>query len=613
MSITAKCDECGTAYRVKDEAAGKSMRCKACGETFSVPRQPASGGAARKPKPESDEDDFLSGLRAAASSERNADRAEEEEDDFIPSDDRPVRSSRPKRAARREKSSSGGGSGGAILRVIGGVFGGLTLLGILIRVAIAIGANGFGVSWQSFTPPNGAFSVDVPTKPMRSTKAAQPGVEMWEANTRNMGTAVGWGQMPPEVQQMAVLNPEMLYNAMAEGARAAQPGSTLEASVPSSLGGVPGKQFTIKAAKESAVLRVCLRNGTFYIAAFSYRSAQPPKEADRFFNSFTFTGGNPAVPPAGAPMANPAAPGVTPPGVPPIGIPPVGAAPVITPPGMTPPGLTPPNRVGSGANAVDNRPYLERRREFTTNLFRRDKAPQSFVTEAAPENVTEVTYPSGALKLKGWVYRPPTGGPKFPALVYFHGGWAFGQEDLSACDDFKKAGYVVFAPALRGENGNPGNFELMLGEVDDAKAACQWLAGQDYVDAGRIFTFGHSAGGGISAMLSLMDNVPIRHGGSAGGLYDVTTFDGWSDIVPFVRSNPAERQLRVLVGNIKDMQRKHYAYLGDQDFGFHGNEAKARAEGGASSQLAIERVPGNHDSSLPAAMKRYLAVIQANP
>lgn len=618
MSITAKCGECGTAYRVKDEAAGKSMRCKTCGGTFSVPAQGSSSGATRKPKPEDDEDDFMSGLRAAARSEKSADRAEDEEDDFIPSDEEaPVRgrSTRPKRTARRENDSSDGSSGGTVLRVVGG-FGGLTLLGILVKIAIAIGANGFGVSWQSFTPPNGAFTVEVPTKAVRSTRDAQPGSEMWEANTRNIGAAVGWTQMPPEVVQVAALNPEFLYNTFAEEMRNAQAGSTLESSVASNLGGVAGKQFTIKASQESAILRVCLRNGSLYIAAFSYRTGQAPTDSDRFFNSFRFAGANPAAPPAGAPVAAPTAPGITPPGVPPIGAPPISITPGITPPGMAPPGFTPPNPLWPGrasANAVDNRPYLERRRGFVTNLFRRKKAPQNFVTEAPRENVTEVTYPSGALQLKGWVYRPPTGGPKFPALIYFHGGWAFGQEDLDACEDFKKAGYVVFAPALRGENGNPGDFELMLGEVDDGKAACQWLAGQDYVDVGRIYTFGHSAGGGISAMLSLMDGVPIRHGGSAGGLYDVTTFDGWSDIVPFNRSNPAERQLRVLIGNIKDMQRKHYAWLGDQDFSFHPNEVKARAEGGSSSQLAIERVPGDHDSSLAAAMKRYLAVIQANP
>jgi predicted Zn finger-like uncharacterized protein len=611
MSITAKCDECGTAYRVKDEAAGKSMRCKTCGETFSVPRQAASGGSTKKPKPAADDDDFLSGLRAAASSERNAARAEDDEDEFVPSEEeRPVRSSssRPKRSARRE-SSSGGGSGGSVLKVIGGAFGGLTLLGILIRIAIAIGANGFGVSWRAFSPPDGAFTVDVPTKAVRSTRASQPGFETWEANTRNIGTAIGWGQMPAEVVQAAAINPELMYNAMAQDA--VQPGSTLESSTPASLGGVAGREFSIKAPGESVLLRVCLRNSTLYVVAFSYRTGQAPTDSARFFNSFQFAGASPAAPPGVAPVATPAVPGMMPPGAPPIG-----GAPGMSPPGVMPPGFTPPNPLQARpaqANAVDNRPYLERRRGFTTNLFRRNKAPQSFVTEASPANVTEVTYPSGTLQLKGWVYRPPTGGPKFPALVYFHGGWAFGQEDLAACEDFKKAGYVVFAPALRGENGNPGDFELMLGEVDDAKAACLWLAGQDYVDAGRIYTFGHSAGGGISAMLSLMDGVPIRHGGSAGGLYDVTTFDGWSNIVPFARSNPAERQLRVLVGNIKDMQRKHYAYLGDQDFGFHANETKARAEGGASSQLVIERVPGDHDGSLSAGLKKYLAVIQANP
>ncbi len=71
---------------------------------------------------------------------------------------------------------------------------------------------------------------------------------------------------------------------------------------------------------------------------------------------------------------------------------------------------------------------------------------------------------------------------------------------------------------LRGENGNPGNYELFLTEVGDAKAAVRWLARQPFVDAKRVYTFGHSTGGAISALLSLREGVPAVNGGCWGGL-----------------------------------------------------------------------------------------------
>lgn len=104
-----------------------------------------------------------------------------------------------------------------------------------------------------------------------------------------------------------------------------------------------------------------------------------------------------------------------------------------------------------------------------------------------------------------------------PALMFLHGGFAFGAGDLEACQAFMDAGYIVMCPMLRGENGNPGVFEMFLGEVEDAKAAAVWLAEQPGVDKSRIFAFGHSVGGGVSAMLSLRENVPVQHSGSSGG------------------------------------------------------------------------------------------------
>ena len=100
-------------------------------------------------------------------------------------------------------------------------------------------------------------------------------------------------------------------------------------------------------------------------------------------------------------------------------------------------------------------------------------------------------YTSDGRKLKGWLFRPaPAAGGNPPVLVYFHGGFAFGADDFEACKPFADAGFVVFTPMLRGENGNPGDFEMYMGEVDDARAAAELfgrLEGQPMGRVGRMF------------------------------------------------------------------------------------------------------------------------------
>ncbi|MCA9099986.1 MAG: DUF4339 domain-containing protein [Planctomycetales bacterium] len=275
---------------------------------------------------------------------------------------------------------------------------------------------------------------------------------------------------------------------------------------------------------------------------------------------------------------------------------------------------------GSASVEFGDEPYLKRRAEFTTALLERGPSPQEYDHESSPAGVDEVTYRSGDLTLKAWVNRSGTQAERNPALVYFHGGFAFGASDMEACQAFVDEGFIVMTPMLRGENGCPGNFELFLGEVDDAKAAVQWLAAQPDVDPDRIYTFGHSVGGGISAMLSLLDDVPIQHGGSSGGLYGLDLFDGWADdgYVPFDLDDPRERQLRVLLGNIRWMKHKHYAFLGNSDvFGpqehlVRVENAQVAAATGNESLLEIRSVPGDHFSSFEPAVRMYLAMIRAS-
>jgi acetyl esterase/lipase len=269
------------------------------------------------------------------------------------------------------------------------------------------------------------------------------------------------------------------------------------------------------------------------------------------------------------------------------------------------------NVIGGGGPKLD-RPYLEVRRAHVTDLTEKVRAPEKVAYVKPPPGVREITYPSGDLQLKAWFAMPPQPlGDALPAIVYLHGSFALGTEDFNQCKTFLDAGYTVLLPSLRGENDNPGHFELLYGEVDDARAAVHWLARQPNIDKGRLYAFGHSVGGGLSALLSLWDDLPLRATGSSGGLYPYTVFGAWSDMLPFNRRDPLERQLRLLLGNTGDMKHRHFAYIGDEDeltsvVGPAAEELKT-----TNAPLTVTVVEGDHFTSLTRSMRRFVKDIEA--
>jgi hypothetical protein len=256
--------------------------------------------------------------------------------------------------------------------------------------------------------------------------------------------------------------------------------------------------------------------------------------------------------------------------------------------------------------------YLDLRKSYSTVLKSRGPAPQTWRNALLSKGITEVSYSSGSLKLKAWLAMPPDAQTPVPAVVYFHGGFSFDWTEFRNCQPFLDAGYAVMIPTFRAENGNPGNFELFYGEVEDARAAILWLADQPTINKSRIYTFGHSVGGGISALLSLWDDIPVRMGGSSGGLYPNYVFNILKDIVPFDMSIEKEISLRLLIGNIKYMKRQHIAYMGQKDDlvgvvpAFEAEKEKWNAP------LIVKIVEGDHGTSLAVAVLAFTEVIKSD-
>lgn len=260
-------------------------------------------------------------------------------------------------------------------------------------------------------------------------------------------------------------------------------------------------------------------------------------------------------------------------------------------------------------------PFLARRSAHQTVLFERGPSPGKYLDYTPPPGVFRTTYASGELQLAAW-YAAPLGSSNSrsaPALVYFHGDFAFGPDDFEAVRLFVNAGYVVMTPMLRGENGNPGDFELLWGEIDDARAAVEFVAALPSVDRSRIYAFGHSIGGGIAAMLSLYPELPLRATGSSGGIYMPETFGRWAqseqnqELVRFDPTDPDEIELRVLGPNLPWMVHRHIAFVGDEDPWFVRNAGELEARAWSMGK-PFERVvvAGDHMSSLAPALGAFL-------
>ena len=169
-------------------------------------------------------------------------------------------------------------------------------------------------------------------------------------------------------------------------------------------------------------------------------------------------------------------------------------------------------RIGGPQTARQD--YAEARRNFQTVLQRHGPSPQDFQPLGSPFGASRLSYQSGGLTLTAYISPPPADGVKHPAVLFLHGGFAFGDDDWEMARPYRDAGFVVLAPVLRGENGQPGDFTLFFEEVNDVLAAAEALSQVSYVDVQHMFVAGHSAGGTLAA-LAAMAGGPVPGGRAA--------------------------------------------------------------------------------------------------
>ena len=205
-----------------------------------------------------------------------------------------------------------------------------------------------------------------------------------------------------------------------------------------------------------------------------------------------------------------------------------------------------PPRLAWGSTA---RSYASARAEFRTTLTRRGPSPQPEGFPATPEGASRLSYTSAGRELSAFVSADPGDGVRRPAVLFLHGGFAFGGGDWAMSSPFREADYVVMTPILRGENGQGGDFSLFHDELDDVLAAADCLTRLAYVDPHRLFVAGHSAGGTLT-LLAALSSSRFRAAAAFSGSPDQAVYiQNRPEIVPFdgtstSRSYGCDRLLR---------------------------------------------------------------------
>jgi hypothetical protein len=264
---------------------------------------------------------------------------------------------------------------------------------------------------------------------------------------------------------------------------------------------------------------------------------------------------------------------------------------------------------------IHHEDYAQARQSFHTKLLRDGPSPQPFSAVAVPQGVSEVEYPAGKLQLKAWLSKPSDDSKQHPAVLFLHGGFAFGQGDWDTGQPYRDAGYVVMTPLLRGENGQPGAFSVFYNEIDDVLAAADYLANVPAVDSKRMFIAGPSAGGTL-VLLAAMASDHFRAAASFSASPDQVLFckyaKGAKTDVPIDINDLPELEMRSPLAFAESLKCPARLYYGSQEpqWKLTSQKLAELARGKGLDVEAIE-VEGDHSSSVKPGILQSIKFFDA--
>ena len=256
---------------------------------------------------------------------------------------------------------------------------------------------------------------------------------------------------------------------------------------------------------------------------------------------------------------------------------------------------------------VQSEDYAAARSRFQTKLLRQGPPPDKGSPISPPQDVSEVVYSSGDLRLKAWVSRPAHPDRKSSAVLFLHGGFEFTKGDWEQSKPYRDAGFIVLTPMLRAENGQPGSFSYFYDEVDDVVAAAEYLAKLPYVDPKRVFVAGHSVGGTLT-LLAALTTQRFRAATSFSGAAFWPEFAD-SKTLPFDRARPEEIRMRSPIAYASSFRCPLRMYFGSAEESFFGLKSRRTAQLARKAGLDAEAVAvdGDHGSHVAKAMMQSIA------
>ncbi|MBX9569558.1 MAG: prolyl oligopeptidase family serine peptidase [Candidatus Obscuribacterales bacterium] len=198
----------------------------------------------------------------------------------------------------------------------------------------------------------------------------------------------------------------------------------------------------------------------------------------------------------------------------------------------------------------------------------------------------------------------------YPAIIWGHGGFALGPSDIKDVLPFVYAGYAVMLPSWRGENGNPGNFEMCFGEVNDAISALKYLQSLPEIDANEIYAGGHSSGATIVLLMAEMTK-GLKKVAACGAYPNMRT--GAYEGAPFTPTDIYETELRSPAEHVRDLTCPVLLIYGDGDTHYieQAEEMKKSAKK-IGKQVTMQTIPGkDHFTSLTPAVQSMTEFFKA--
>lgn len=255
--------------------------------------------------------------------------------------------------------------------------------------------------------------------------------------------------------------------------------------------------------------------------------------------------------------------------------------------------------------------FEETRKDFETNLTRRVEAPQEF-DNTAPDQVKVVEYESGDKKLMAWLVLPDRE-PPYPAVIFAHDGFALSRADYTNAVPFVSHGFAVLIPSWRGENSNPGDFEMCYGEVDDLVAAIDYMASRKKIDKGSIFAAGQGVGA-TTVMLAAELSPHLRKAAACGGRPDMFEAGEAYEHAPFDQRNAEERLMRSPQQFVDDLKCPMLLLYGDKDpsHKFFKEQAEKMSKDSKKFPILVEDITGaTHQTALAPAIQRMITFFNA--